>query len=283
MQVRLTPNLRRRRIAAAVAVATAALTTLGPTASAATRVPCPKHTGEVARSMGAVLWVQGGQLYGCAPAVRSRVAEYRAAQRTKLVLGPWTEGSQVSLHKVDAVWTQRTVTAGGVASDRISGFDLRRGKAWMQHVKPLGAVSKPGDATVAAVRAESDLAVWVTTSGTVVLRAHQSEPELNDLGIGGELIGEAASGVAGAGLATSVFEVARRVVIGSWPGPVDAVARTLRIGISEYVGGDDTVCSVGLIWKVTVKPDPEAKPVGATWAANNDEQPADCSRPTLPR
>ncbi len=287
MPARLTPHRHpiRKRRGAAITTALIAAAALAPATSiAATRVPCPKQPGEVARSQGAALWVRDGVLYGCAPAVRSKVAAYRATQRTKIKLGTWTEGSVASLSKIDAVWTERTVSDDGSVADRIWAFDLRRGKAWLRGITALPAASDDG-AEVVAVRAASDIAAWVTSSGTVVLRARESEDELVDLGIGGLLVGDKDPGVAGAGLVpeAQLVETKRRVVVGSWPEQVDALARTLKFQIDEFVGSDETECSVTLVWKLTVRPVDGGPRVGATWAANNDELPSDCSRPTLPR
>lgn len=277
---RLPLRLHRAAVALASAVAASLLVVAAP-AGAATRIACAKHPHELARSYGGTLWVEHGELYGCAPAVRSTVRGRSAPARPRVHLGSWTDGATAALSRTDAAWTVRATPPGASASDQVWATDLRGGQPWLRGTAPIGAEqAAPNDERIAALRVYRDTVSWVTAGGAIVVRPRRTNTDLDGL-IGGDLIGTKSS--AAGGLVPTLTEVRHRVLIGRWPEPasIDAAAATLKMGTDEWVASDDGGCSAIAVLGVTARPVSGARRVGGTWAVDIFDGPADCDRPTV--
>lgn len=268
----------------ACAAATLASSPAWAQSGAQVRGSCPAKPGEVARDRGAVLWKQGGVLWGCAPEVRQRGSgQLIAPRRDRQRLGRYAGGSRAALGGVTAAWTVRS---GG--ADQIFGFDLRSGRGWLGGVATLpagsapatpDAPSAPGDERVAGLAATSDAAAWVTGAGTLVLALRRRDPTETALDDSVVAYPDAATPRApDTGLVSGAQFRGRLLTVGRWPEPAQAraAAKTLRLALDEFVGGEDEFCSVAATFRVTVRPLPSAPPTGAVRLGELRQTRADC-------
>jgi len=164
-------------------------------------------------------------------------------------LGPWSPLSRVAFDGVSAAWTTPLVR-GGVRSDRAWVATAQGpGKRWLGGARLVPAA---GDAPVREARIQRTLlvdqgAAWITRTGDVVLALVSPAGDPTPIGIP----------------PVNLAADRRLLLVGSWTGmTASQLATTAELIVGD---GDGDECGGVNPYTLTVRPDPAAAPVGATW------------------
>jgi hypothetical protein len=224
---------------AATVVATA-LAVAVPCGSARASAVCPPHTGALAGYSTSRIWHMRGSLYGC---------DSDGRHATTARLGPWSARSRYAWDGSDIAWTvpSRTHPDG----DRLWAGTMD-GVLWLHGAAALPAegVGPRREVRVQKVLVVFGAAAWVTSSGDAVLALQAPDDDPKPVG---ELPGP-------------LVHDSTRVLVGRWPQvPAATLAASARLVAGE---GEIDDCGGANPYLLSVRPDPGAAPVGATWTGS---------------
>jgi hypothetical protein len=274
---------------ATVAAAAGGAATLATGPADAKSKKCAKHTTEVVRVGGSVLWTDAKKtiLYGCSfysdkPALRK--------------LGPWTKQSKAAFTGSTVVWTVRTKAKNGAKEDRIWISDASEANdTWVRGVRPTTGVGSASDVRVERLVAYGSGAAWVTSKGTLVMAVPSGREDPNTIPYtpepGTTPTTPAATTPAGTtpasttpaattpaattpaattppptltGLALPFAPQGKRLVVGHWPDvDIADLADSLELTIGSNGDGDE--CGGVDPYQATVRPVAGQPRVGAEW------------------
>jgi hypothetical protein len=155
----------------------------------------------------------------------------------------------VAFDGANVAWTV-PLQRGGVRSDRAWVASAQDGERWIAGARlvPATAMVPAHEARVQSVLVADHAAAWVTQSSDVVLAL--SLPGDGDPVADGVLPG-------------TLTPSHQLLLVGSWPQtPALALARSARLHEGDNEGDE---CEFVNPYTLTVRPDPAAAPVGATW------------------
>jgi len=208
---------------------------------------CPARKGTLAKNGIGRVWHQGASIYGCTTA-NGHAPRIRR-------MGPYKPGTIVAFDGVDVAFAVPLVR-DGVRSDRVYAASLDDGDRWL-----LGRLLVPKSATgperearvqrlalVESGRGRS--ATWVTTTGEVVLAVRSPDGKPDPIGA----------------LPGPLTEDRTLVLVGRFPDAgAPALAQSMQVKQGQYEGDE---CGGSIPQVLTVKPDPSAGRIGASWFAH---------------
>jgi hypothetical protein len=208
-------------------LASAALALFVPTPARASS-PCRPHRGDLSGSREGRIWHARGSLFGCV---------FDGTHVVRRRLGPWSPGSRVAWDGTDAAWS--VPQPGG---DRLWATAVGE-RAWLRGARALPG----GGGRVQKLLVGVGAAAWVTRSSEAVLALDAPADDPTPVG---------------ALPAPLVFD-ATRVLVGRWPQvPAAALAATVKLTSGD---GEGDECGGTTPFRLTLRPDPAAAPVGARW------------------
>ena len=201
---------------------------------------CPAKRGTLAKNSYGRVWHQGKSLYACTTVYGRKPRAVR--------LGPWRGHAKVAWDGVTAAWTVPLVREG-TRSDRVWIASAESGRRWVAGARavPASASGAAHEGRIAKLVVDFEGAAWVTAAGDVVLVVHQPQADPKPVGT----------------LPAALQASDKYLLVGSWPGtPAADLAGTLTLK-STSEDGDE--CGGVDLYTLTVKPQADADPVGATW------------------
>ncbi len=201
---------------------------------------CPARKGTLAKNALGRVWHQRASVYGC-------TTVYGHAPRARR-MGPYKPGTKVAFDGVRVAFTVPLVR-DGVRSDRVYAGDVDDGDRWLlgRVLVPKSATGPEREARIQRLAVHGLSAGWVTTTGEVVMAVRSSDGEPDPIGtLPGPLKGDR-----------------DLVLVGRFP---DAGAPALAQSMQLKEGqGEGDECGGSIPYSLTVKPDPSAGRIGASW------------------